>query len=177
MTNRILLCGAPSSGKTTLINALKELGYSCEEEISREIIQEAQQKGIEQPFLENPKAFNEALLQKRIAQFQRVENSSSKTVFLDRGIIDVIAYMKYGKQVIPAYFDAAIRQYRYDKVFLLPPWDKIHVTDQERYESYEISKEIHLAFIETLSAYNYSATEIPFGTVKERISFLLKEIL
>lgn len=58
----IVLIGGPSSGKTTLINTLIEKGHICYPEISREVIKEAQQKGIDQLFLENPLLFSELLL-------------------------------------------------------------------------------------------------------------------
>ena len=35
-----MITGAPGTGKTTIINQLKSLGYSCSNEISREIIAE-----------------------------------------------------------------------------------------------------------------------------------------
>lgn len=40
----VVITGAPSSGKTTLINELKEQGFYCFEEISRKITLEAQKK-------------------------------------------------------------------------------------------------------------------------------------
>ena len=40
MENKIVITGAPGTGKTTIINQLKSLGYSCSDEISREIIAE-----------------------------------------------------------------------------------------------------------------------------------------
>lgn len=46
----IVLIGGPSSGKTTLINALIEKGHICYPEISRDVIKEAQKQGIEQLF-------------------------------------------------------------------------------------------------------------------------------
>jgi predicted ATPase len=56
-TQKIALIGGPGTGKTTLINALKTKGYNCMEEISRQITLEAQEKGIEQLFLEDPLLF------------------------------------------------------------------------------------------------------------------------
>ena len=53
-TQKIALIGGPGTGKTTLINALKAKGYNCMEEISRQITLEAQEKGIDQLFLEDP---------------------------------------------------------------------------------------------------------------------------
>ena len=44
----VVLIGGPSSGKTTLIDALKEKGHTCYPEVSREVIREAQEQGIEQ---------------------------------------------------------------------------------------------------------------------------------
>ena len=58
----VVLIGGPSSGKTTLIEALKEKGHTCYPEISREVIREAQEQGIEQLFLEKPLLFSELLL-------------------------------------------------------------------------------------------------------------------
>ena len=55
----VVLIGGPSSGKTTLIKKLKENGYACYPEVSREVIKEAQENGIEQLFLEQPLLFSE----------------------------------------------------------------------------------------------------------------------
>ena len=40
MIQNYIITGAPGTGKTTIINALKKEGYSCAEEISRELIAE-----------------------------------------------------------------------------------------------------------------------------------------
>lgn len=44
MPKKIALIGGPATGKTTLIDALKAKGFSCMDEISRQIIIEAQKK-------------------------------------------------------------------------------------------------------------------------------------
>ena len=59
---RIVISGGPSSGKTTIINELKRAGHYCFDEVSRELILEAQKKGIAQPFLTDPEQFNNCLL-------------------------------------------------------------------------------------------------------------------
>jgi len=38
MNQKYIITGAPGTGKTAIINALMQKGYSCAEEISREII-------------------------------------------------------------------------------------------------------------------------------------------
>ena len=91
----VVLIGGPSSGKTTLIEALKEKGHTCYPEVSREVIREAQEQGIEQLFLEKPLLFSELLLEGRKRQFKEALNEEASIVFLDRGIPDVLAYMHY----------------------------------------------------------------------------------
>ena len=89
----VVLIGGPSSGKTTLIEALKEKGHTCYPEVSREVIREAQEQGIEQLFLEKPLLFSELLLEGRKRQFKEALNEEANIVFLDRGIPDVLAYI------------------------------------------------------------------------------------
>ena len=68
-TRKIAIIGGPSTGKTTLINALKSDGYYCMEEISREITIKAQKDGIEQLFLEDPILFSKLLMKGREKQY------------------------------------------------------------------------------------------------------------
>ena len=58
---RIVFTGGPSSGKTTLLNHIQHPDLYCFAEVSRDVISDAQGKGVEQPFLDNPLAFSEAL--------------------------------------------------------------------------------------------------------------------
>ena len=89
---RIVISGGPSSGKTTIINELKSAGHYCFDEVSRELILEAQKKGIAQPFLTDPEQFNNDLLKARIRQFEKAE-SLNVTAFYDRGVHDIVGYM------------------------------------------------------------------------------------
>ncbi len=174
---KIVLSGGPSSGKTTLINELERLGKYCFHEVSRELIREAQKKGIEQPFLTHPKQFNEEILNSRILQYTNAEKISQDFCFFDRGLIDVIAYIDYAKQPIPKSFSSACKTYLYDTVFLLPPWDEIHTQDTERYETFEQAKIIYECLKKNYIAYGYHIIEVPTGKVSDRVSFILKHCL
>lgn len=172
----IVLAGGPSSGKTTLINALVEKGFICYPEISRAIIKEAQEQGIDQLFLEQPLLFSEMLLQGRIKQHQEAHEEETNVVFLDRGIPDVLAYMHYIGDSYPKTFSDACENHRYHKVFLLPPWREIYVSDAERYESYEQAVLIHEHLEETYRNFGYDLVTIPKDTVENRVEFLLERI-
>ena len=129
----IVIIGGPGTGKTTIIDALIAKGYCCYPEISREVTLEAKKQGIEQLFLENPLLFSELLLEGRKKQFKNAQNEPHEIVFLDRGIPDVLAYMHYIGDSYPSFFDAACKEHIYSKIFILPPWEEIYVSDDERY--------------------------------------------
>lgn len=171
----ILLIGGPSSGKTTLINHLEAEGHICYPEISREVILKAREEGVDYLFLENPMLFSERLLEGRIKQFE-MAITEEKTVFIDRGIPDVVAYMDFIGDSYPDEFVAACETYKYDKVFLLPPWEEIYTSDAERYESYEEASKIHNYLVETYTKYGYELHEVPKTSVEERFQFIINHI-
>lgn len=172
----IVLAGGPSSGKTTLIDALVAKGYICYPEVSREVIKEAQRQGIEQLFLEKPLLFSELLLEGRVKQYKSAINEESATVFLDRGIPDVLAYMHYIGDSYPSFFTEACQNHLYTKVFLLPPWKEIYVSDTERYENYEQAVLIHEHLEETYKKFGYELITVPKDSVENRINFVLSHL-
>lgn len=171
----ILLIGGPSSGKTTLINHLETEGHICYPEISREVILKAREEGVDYLFLENPMLFSERLLEGRIKQYQNAVNEE-KPVFIDRGIPDVVAYMDFIGDTYPDEFITACETYKYDKVFLLPPWEEIYTSDAERYESYEEASKIHNYLVDTYTKYGYELHEVPKTSVEERFQFIINHI-
>lgn len=172
----VVIIGGPGTGKTTIIDSLLAKGYCCYPEISREVTLEAKKQGIEQLFLENPLLFSELLLEGRKKQFYNAQKEPHDIVFLDRGIPDVLAYMHYIGDSYPSFFDQACREHIYTKIFLLPPWEEIYESDNERYENFEQAKLIYDHLTETYQKYGYHLIEVPKGTVEERISFILNQL-
>ena len=171
----ILLIVGPSSGKTTLINHLEAEGYICYPEISREITLNARNEGVDHLFLENPMLFSERLLEGRIKQYENA-TTEGKHVFIDRGIPDVLAYMDFIGDTYPEAFIAACENYKYDKVFLLPPWEEIYVSDAERYESYEEATKIHDYLVATYKKFGYDLHEVPKTSVAARFQFIINHL-
>jgi predicted ATPase len=164
-TQKIAIIGGPGTGKTTLINALRTKGYSCMEEISRQITLDAQEKGIEQLFLEDPLMFSEHLLLGRQKQFLAADSLQEEVVFFDRGLPDVVAYLDYLKCSYPDSFKTICSQHTYD-----------NVQDNERYETFEQALILHDFLVKTYTDYGYSIIETPFGTVEERLNFILNHL-
>ena len=133
-TKRILIIGGPGSGKTSVLQTIEKNNFKVHHEISREVTANAQKSGIEQLFLTDPFAFSNQLLDGRIQQFK---NAAPGINFYDRGIPDVPAYHVFTGDKIPEEFMKACKEYRYDQVFFLPPWEEIYESDNERYETYD----------------------------------------
>lgn len=180
---RIVITGAPGTGKTTIINKLEQDHFFCFHEIIRAMTQEAKNNGGSNTMKSNPIVsvsdpyqFNLLILNGRIQQYKDASDESADVLFYDRGIPDVLAYMDYFEQVYEQDFIKACEEHKYDRVFLLPPWEDIYVSDEERYESFEQATQLHHHLLETYTRFGYNCIEVPFGTVEERNNFILKHI-
>ena len=175
---KIVITGGPGSGKTTLINGLKEMDYHCFDEIAREFIQLGKQEGKENYFKEAPKSFSQFLWTGRIAQYNEAikihqnENNNS-WIFFDRGIPDVVAYLKYSDKTIPAW-ESEVINYPYDLVFFLTPEVSIYQQDALRMESFQEAMDIHLALKKTYLSIG-NCIEVPFLSPKKRLAFILSQ--
>ena len=167
---RIVISGGPATGKTSILNELSTLGYTCFPEISREIIQEEiDRKSRVLPWDDLP-AFSKRVIEGRIEQFKRAKTLS----FFDRSIIDSLAYMRKDQWPIPEEWDEYARTYKYHtSVFITPPWKDIFVNDHERRESWEQLLHIHEYLVSSYKAYGYDVIEVPKSSLEKRIAFIL----
>jgi predicted ATPase len=172
----IVIIGGPGTGKSSIIEGLVAKGYCCYPEISREVTLEAQKRGIEQLFLEDPLLFSQMLLDGRIKQFNNARNEAHQWVFIDRGIPDVVAYLDYIGDDYPNHFTDACKENVYTKIFILPPWEEIYQSDSERYENFEQAKTIYKHLTKTYINYGYDLIEVPKDSVDNRILFILDKI-
>lgn len=173
---KIVITGGPGTGKTSVIENLKERDFYCLPEISRQVTLEARKEGVEQLFLTNPLLFSERLLQGRVRQFSESMNGPGTWVFFDRGVPDVLAYMDFIGDPYPEHFVRHCEELRYDHVFILPPWEDIYIADNERYENYDQALRIHRHLYDTYQRFGYDLSEVPTGTVSERTDFILNQL-
>ncbi len=176
MQKKIVITGGPGTGKSTVINELLKLNYTCMPEISREITLEAQKNGIVQMFLKKPLLFSQLLLEGRVQQYKVATQKKAPIVFFDRGIPDVHGYMNYLGVDYPKQYKEMSMQHEYTQVFMMPPWQNIYISDNERYESFEQSLAIYNHLENTYKDLNYNVIEVPIGSVNERVKFILKTL-
>jgi predicted ATPase len=135
VNNRILITGAPGTGKTTLIRELQSLGYKCFPEVARDLIQ----GGMTPPIRSSGEFsahFFQSVLEKRIFYHQEIKGS--EIAFYDRGIPDSIAFFRFLKKTPPKVLLDAADTYRYHQmIFITPVWEEIYVNDEIRKETLE----------------------------------------
>ncbi|MBD0831661.1 AAA family ATPase [Aestuariibaculum sediminum] len=175
-TRKIVITGGPGTGKSSLINELSKRGYTCLEEISRQVTLQAQKEGIDQLFLNNPIQFSELLLNGRLKQFEDANSHEADTIFFDRGVHDVIAYLNYSGDTYPNHFVEACEQSVYDTVFILKPWEAIYTSDNERYENFSQALKIHEHLLNTYSTFDYHLNDVPFDTIENRVDYILNQL-
>lgn len=170
-SNRYIITGGPGSGKSSLLAALVKQSYQGFEEISRIIIREQHETGEDKVPWGNLADFAELCYERMSAQLD--ECHSDCTCFYDRGLPDIIAYVRRGGLNVPAkYFEKAKA---YNKaVFLAPPWQEIFVNDSERPESFEDAIEIYRYLKSTYAELGFSIVELPKVSVEERVAFIEK---
>lgn len=182
-TEKIVITGGPSTGKTSVIKALESRGYLCIHEFVREMTAAEKQDDTSKNFVTNPilsvkdpAAFNTRLIEGRIAQYRSVEKMNEKVVFFDRGIPDVHSYMNCFGQSYDKAFEQVAYDFRYDRILLMPPWREIYTTDAERFETYDESERIFKALEQTYQDFDYKTILIPKSSVAERTDFILDSI-
>jgi predicted ATPase len=173
----IVITGGPGSGKSTLIQALAREGYAtAPEEAGRAIIRDqAAIGGTALPWAD-ARLFAELMLSWEMRSHREAcaRARGKAAVFFDRGVPDVIGYLKVTGLTVPPHMDAAARTIRYHRqVFIAPPWPAIYGQDAERKQTLEEARLTYEAMVETYSAYGYELIELPKVSVEERVRFVL----
>ncbi|MFS4447839.1 AAA family ATPase [Maribacter sp. 2307UL18-2] len=183
-TKKIVITGGPSTGKTSVIEYLENLGYPCLHEVIRLMTLAQKEEKNDLVFKTNPivsvadpKEFNERILNARVSQYHSLKGvATDEVVFFDRGIPDVLAYMDCFGQAYGTDFEKACTDHPYDHVFIMPPWKEIHVSDNERFENYEESLQVHRCLTHSYTQLGYEVEMVPKMAVAERAAYILDAI-
>lgn len=171
---KYVITGGPCVGKTTLVEALEKRGYVVVPEAARQIIQEEQKKfdGIlpwksqEYFFL-----FQQLVVKRQLDLEASVED---RCCFLDRSIVDGVAYCHLAALVAPEELGVQVQHHRYDSVFLL---DRLpYKQDAERKEDEATAQRIHEMIREVYTEGGYDIISVPVFPVEQRVDFVLNKI-
>ena len=96
------------------------------------------------------------------------------TAFFDRGIIDVVGYLRLHQLPVPHDLRSAARTVRYHhRVFVAPPWPDIYTADTHRTQSFAEAVRTHDAITAAYREHGYELVPLPRTTVARRADIVL----
>lgn len=172
----VVVTGGPGSGKTTLIDLLRDHGFATAPEAGRAIIQHQRRIGGTGLPWRDPVLFAELMLSWDIRSYDWARTRPGP-VFFDHAVPCVAGYFTLLGKRVPEHVEAAVAAFRYrPTVFLAPPWPEIYRTDAERDQSPSEARRTHEAMAETYTRYGYDLVELPRSTPQERLRFVLRHV-
>lgn len=173
---RIVITGGPGSGKTTLIDALSGVGYRCMPEAGRAIIREQLAVGGRALPWEDREAFAERMLQCELRSYHEAPGHDGPVIF-DRGIPDILGYLRLSDLPVKRHVMEAARRFRYfPRVFLAPHWPAIFEQDAERKQSETEAARTCQVMEETYASLGYEIVPLPLDTVEARVRFVSRHL-
>ena len=173
VNNWYVLTGAPSSGKTTTLEALKKKGYKVFYEWARIYIDHEMKKGRTlKDIRKNELQFQRKILKLKI-DFEK-KLPKRKLIFLERGIPDSTAYMKMCGIEKDQTLEKALKKCFYKKVFLLELIK--YETDYARTESQEDAMVIDDLLEKSYTDLGIKVTRVPKMSVEKRVKFILDNL-
>jgi len=172
---RIIITGAPGTGKSTLLESLQKRDMIVFKEASRKLIKEESKKSNPAlPWINLPK-FAELCLQEMVLQYQQA--IPNQLNFYDRAIPDIIAYLKNGDEKISNQYYSILDELEYHPiVFYTPTWRKIYTQDNERPQTYQESLCIADYIYETYEELGFQLIKLPLKNPEQRADFVMQII-
>ncbi|WP_133128403.1 AAA family ATPase [Legionella nagasakiensis] len=171
-TNWCVITGAPSSGKTTLINALSVKGYRTAPEIARAYLTYLLAKHLQNFSLRRDnETVQSKILELKLAREKQLP--PHELIFFDRGVPDSLAYYRFYHLDTRSIINK-MSLYRYAHVFFLEGLPMIH--DEIRQEDEKKAERIGEAIYNTYTELGYPVIHIPSASVEQRLEMVLATI-
>ncbi len=167
-----VITGGPGAGKSTLLDHLAREGVACCPEAGRGIIQaQAAVGGPALPWRDR-RLFAEMMLGWEMRSHEAARGLPGPVLF-DRGVPDVIGYLRLEGLPVPDHLLRAAARLRYHRrVFVAPPWPAIYRQDAERRQDPETARRTCDAMREAYAGLGYDLIDLPLAGVAERAAFV-----
>ena len=163
---RFVISGGPGTGKSALLEALAGSGEVCYPEVSRQLIREQMLHGTKLLPWNDLAGFAYECVARMRAQI--ADSARHARAFFDRGLPDVVGYLRHGGVVPVNALRKDSRAYT-PVVFFAPPWREIYVNDSERPQSFEESVALSVQIRRTYVEFGFVVIDLERGSVQERV--------
>jgi uncharacterized protein (TIGR00730 family) len=171
-TNWHVITGAPSSGKSTLVDQLAEKGYLTAPEAAREYYEQEMANGREIEEIRSDMATCVEGILGRMLEIERGLDPD-EAIFLDRGIPDVMAFVRQF-EMDPNEILTDCFHHRYASVFML---DRLPVhQDGLRLEDEADTEYLDEWHVRDYTALGYRVVRVPVLPPEERLAFVLEKL-
>jgi len=172
-----VITGGPGSGKSSLIAALAAQGIATMSEAGRAIIREQLAVAGDALPWGDREAFAAQMLDRELRSHCEARALPGPVV-LDRGIPDVIGYLRLCGLPVPIEAERAAAALRYNRtVFIAPHWPAIYAQDVERKQDEAEAMATHDMMARVYSELGYRLTELPHEGVSSRVEFILAHVM
>lgn len=175
MIEKIILTGAPGSGKSSVSRALEfYYGERIIAEAAEDMIKTLKKEGHEKPW-ELPD-FQDRILKLQLQRERQVEQYNGR-VFIDRGILDQLTYYQLqGRPYSEALKKAIQEQSRYSRVFLIERGEKCENNGVRR-ETPEQADEHQRLHLQNYTNAGYRVERIPYlKDPQERADLIMEKV-
>lgn len=175
LNNRVVFTGGPGSGKTSVIEFLRQMGYANAPEVGRKVIQsQVELQGTALPWLDKV-AFRDEMVLEEIYNYENF--GGTEVTFFDRSIIDSYGYSKLEHIPISDFLLEKGGELTYCRtVFIFPPWEEIYENDAERKQDFAEAIATYHEMVSAYIKFGYDLIEVPKVSVKERAQFIVSKM-
>lgn len=163
---RFVISGGPGTGKSALLEALAGSGEVCYPEVSRQLIREQMLHGTQLLPWNDLAGFAHECVARMRAQI--ADSARHARAFFDRGLPDVVGYLRHGGVVPVNALRKDSRAYT-PVVFFAPPWREIYVNDSERPQSFDESVALSTQIRRTYTEFGFIVIDLERGSVQDRV--------
>lgn len=164
-----MISGPPCSGKTSVVQALAERGYTTVAEVASQVIVEGKLLPLQDRY-----SFQKEVFERQL-KAESAFASRQDVVFFDRGIYDALVIYEFEGLPVPDFLQSMLAsEKRYDLVLLfdcLDNWQDNGV----RYENLEYARAIAPLYEKVYRRMGVPAIQVPAGNVEERVEFVIFE--